>query len=68
MDKIESPNDLSKLFKFAINLKKVDLGKAREIYEESIRLVQMHIDNGNCKSLCEKKNNKIFQDLHSNLQ
>ncbi|CAL2049394.1 unnamed protein product [Caenorhabditis brenneri] len=46
MDKIESPHDLKKLFKFAINLKKVDLGKAREIYEESIRLVQMHIDNG----------------------
>ncbi|KAF1747223.1 hypothetical protein GCK72_023685 [Caenorhabditis remanei] len=46
MDKIESPNDLRKLFKFAINLKKMDLGKAREIYEESIRLVQMHIDNG----------------------
>ncbi|CAO4384089.1 unnamed protein product [Caenorhabditis nigoni] len=46
MDKIESPHDLRKLFKFAINLKQVDLGKAREIYEESIRLVQMHIDNG----------------------
>lgn len=46
IDKIESPHDLRKLFKFAISLKKVDLGKAREIYEESIRLVQMHIDNG----------------------
>ncbi|CAI5456137.1 unnamed protein product [Caenorhabditis angaria] len=46
MDKINSPQDLKKLFKFAIPLKKVDLGKAREIYEESIRLVQMHIHNG----------------------
>uniref|UniRef100_A0A8R1DTH4 Peroxidase n=1 Tax=Caenorhabditis japonica TaxID=281687 RepID=A0A8R1DTH4_CAEJA len=46
VDKIESPHDLRKLFKFALPLKRVDLGKAREIYEESIRLVQMHIDNG----------------------
>ncbi|CAB3400911.1 unnamed protein product [Caenorhabditis bovis] len=46
IDKIENPQDLRKLFKFAIPLKKVDLGKAREIYEESLRLVQIHIDKG----------------------
>ncbi|CAD6193084.1 unnamed protein product [Caenorhabditis auriculariae] len=44
--KMNDPNNLRSLFKFAATLGKVDLGKAREIYEESLRLIQEHIENG----------------------
>ncbi|KIH57777.1 immunoglobulin I-set domain protein, partial [Ancylostoma duodenale] len=48
-DAVSDPEDLKKLFRFSIPTQAwlvVELSKAREIYEESIRLVQEHIQKG----------------------
>ncbi|GMT22833.1 hypothetical protein PFISCL1PPCAC_14130, partial [Pristionchus fissidentatus] len=43
---VRSVGDLRKLFRFAIPSQAAELTKAREIYEESIRLVNAHVDKG----------------------
>ncbi|GMT08730.1 hypothetical protein PFISCL1PPCAC_27, partial [Pristionchus fissidentatus] len=45
-DGIKSVADMKKLFRFSIPAQAVELSKAREIYEESIRLVNAHVDGG----------------------
>ncbi|CAJ0954735.1 unnamed protein product, partial [Mesorhabditis belari] len=45
-DGVRSTGDLKRLFKFTIPKQAVELSKAREIYEESIRLVQSHVERG----------------------
>eukprot|EP00080_Pristionchus_pacificus_P012045 PDM72065.1 peroxidase [Pristionchus pacificus] len=45
-DGVKSVADMKKLFRFSIPAQAVELSKAREIYEESIRLVNAHVDSG----------------------
>ncbi|CAJ0567070.1 unnamed protein product, partial [Mesorhabditis spiculigera] len=45
-DGVRSTSDLKRLMKFAIPKQAVELSKSREIYEESIRLVQSHVERG----------------------
>ncbi|KAK6758709.1 hypothetical protein RB195_016123 [Necator americanus] len=45
-DRVSDPEDLKKLFRFSIPTQAVELSKARDIYEESVRLVQEHIQKG----------------------
>lgn len=44
---VRSVGDLRKLFRFAMPAQATELTKAREIYEESFRLVNAHVDKGN---------------------
>ncbi|KAF8373891.1 hypothetical protein PRIPAC_80320, partial [Pristionchus pacificus] len=43
---VRSVGDLRKLFRFAMPSQATELTKAREIYEESFRLVNAHVDKG----------------------
>lgn len=43
---VRSVADLRKLFRFSIPAQATELTKAREIYEESFRLVNEHVDKG----------------------
>ncbi|TKR86916.1 hypothetical protein L596_011414 [Steinernema carpocapsae] len=43
--KVTSPHDLMRLFKFAVP-RAAELTRSREIYEESLRLIQKHIQQG----------------------
>ena len=43
---VTDPNDLKRLFRFSVPTHAVELSKAREIYEESIRLVHEHVQKG----------------------
>ncbi|CAJ0588530.1 unnamed protein product [Cylicocyclus nassatus] len=43
---MSDPEDLKNMFRFSIPAQAVELSKARDIYEESIRLVQEHIRKG----------------------
>ncbi|KAK6046533.1 immunoglobulin I-set domain protein, partial [Cooperia oncophora] len=45
-DRVSDPEDLKKLFRFSIPAQAVELSKARDIYEESVRLVHEHIQRG----------------------
>lgn len=42
---VSTPQDLLRHFKFT-SQKPIELTKAREIYEESLRLLQRHIETG----------------------
>ncbi|KAK0411598.1 hypothetical protein QR680_005736 [Steinernema hermaphroditum] len=43
--KVTSPHDLMRLFKFAVP-RTSDLTRSREVYEESLRLIQKHVQQG----------------------
>ncbi|GMS93912.1 hypothetical protein PENTCL1PPCAC_16087, partial [Pristionchus entomophagus] len=43
---VKSVSDMRKLFRFAIPAQAAELTKAREIYEETFRLVNAHVDKG----------------------
>ncbi|VDO67036.1 unnamed protein product [Heligmosomoides polygyrus] len=45
-DRVSDPEDLKKLFRFSIPAQAIELSKARDIYEESVRLVHEHIQKG----------------------
>ncbi|CCD71290.1 Peroxidasin homolog pxn-1 [Caenorhabditis elegans] len=45
-DKVTNTNDLKRLFRFSTPKQAVELSKAREIYEESVRLVREHVEKG----------------------
>ncbi|VDL62975.1 unnamed protein product [Nippostrongylus brasiliensis] len=45
-DRVSNPEDLKRLFRFSIPAQAVELSKARDIYEESVRLVHEHIQRG----------------------
>uniref|UniRef100_A0A158PK24 Ig-like domain-containing protein n=1 Tax=Angiostrongylus costaricensis TaxID=334426 RepID=A0A158PK24_ANGCS len=45
-ERVSDPEDLKRLFRFSIPARAVELSKARDIYEESVRLVQEHIQRG----------------------
>ncbi|XGW04994.1 hypothetical protein V3C99_015853 [Haemonchus contortus] len=45
-DRVSDPEDLKRLFRFSIPAQAVELSKARDIYEESVRLVHEHIQRG----------------------
>ncbi|KAE9418760.1 hypothetical protein Angca_003374 [Angiostrongylus cantonensis] len=45
-ERVSDPEDLKRLFRFSIPARAIELSKARDIYEESVRLVQEHIQRG----------------------
>ncbi|CAD6189512.1 unnamed protein product [Caenorhabditis auriculariae] len=45
-DRVNNTNDLKRLFRFTVPAQAVELSKAREIYEESVRLVHEHVEKG----------------------
>ncbi|CAI2353571.1 unnamed protein product [Caenorhabditis sp. 36 PRJEB53466] len=45
-DRVTNTNDLKRLFRFSTPKQAVELSKAREIYEESVRLVREHVEKG----------------------
>ncbi|KJH50314.1 immunoglobulin I-set domain protein [Dictyocaulus viviparus] len=45
-ERVSDPEDLKKLFRFSIPARAIELSKARDIYEESVRLVHEHIQKG----------------------
>jgi len=48
---VNSPKDLLKHFKFIGKQQPTELSKAREIYEESLRLIEKHVELGNKKKI-----------------
>ncbi|CAI4233067.1 unnamed protein product [Auanema sp. JU1783] len=46
VDKITNPDDLKRLFRFAAPANSLALAKAREVYEESLRLIYEHVNRG----------------------
>ncbi|CAB3398936.1 unnamed protein product [Caenorhabditis bovis] len=45
-DRVTNTQDLKRLFRFSVPKQAVELSKAREIYEESVRLVREHVNRG----------------------
>ncbi|CAI5450314.1 unnamed protein product [Caenorhabditis angaria] len=46
IQEVTKSQDLKRLFRFSVPSQAVELSKAREIYEESVRLVREHVEHG----------------------